>query len=188
MEIINEIKAKVFALYLGKQVLVLEDGEKKKPFLVGINTTGEILPLRCEYVNSKINYDFHEATLLLKPLSKITDDDAIEISKLMDCPMREIVRDANGNFLFICEKLSTTKTTSGSLKGFYEPAFLSSYIDLLESGSLVWDDGSGGDGVNSNSTEVSLQCYQFLQSKGYALAYMQYSVADLVNAGIYKLV
>lgn len=33
----------------------------------------------------------------------------------------------------------------------------------------------------------SIKIYQYLQSKGYALPYMDYSVEDLVELGVYKL-
>ena len=34
---------------------------------------------------------------------------------------------------------------------------------------------------------ININVYQYLQSKGYALPYMDYSVEDLVELGIYKL-
>ncbi len=39
----------------------------------------------------------------------------------------------------------------------------------------------------NNYLFVNYRVFQYLQSKGYALPYMQYSVVDLVTAGIYLL-
>ncbi len=152
------------------------------------NTTDKDYPILTPVELSVAYSEDKYCPLLLKPLVKLTDEDAIQVAKLMQSDMKIVVRDSNGNFLFICEEQSTNKTRSGTHKGIYEPAYLSSSIDLLEGSKLLWDDHSGGDGVNGVETEVSLECYQYLQSKGSALPYMQYSVEDLVKAGIYKLV
>ncbi len=40
----------------------------------------------------------------------------------------------------------------------------------------------------SRKFSFSIEVYQFLQSKGYALPFMNYSVTDLIEAGIYELI
>lgn len=43
-------------------------------------------------------------------------------------------------------------------------------------------------GIYPKSQPSTIHAYQFLKSKGYALPYLDYSVEDLVELGIYKII
>ncbi len=62
MEITNEVRAKVFAQYLGQK------------------TTGSALSLK--WLNEYYENNFTSIKLILKPLSEISDKDAIEVAKI----------------------------------------------------------------------------------------------------------
>lgn len=81
MEIKKETKAKVFAQYLGQRCL-------SGHWLVGVNFGNEItrpLLMTENKGSTTIDWeaDFNMDMLELKPLSSITDDDAIEVAKII---------------------------------------------------------------------------------------------------------
>lgn len=134
MEITPEQKAKVFAQYLGHKCTTPHGWTTVDCVCIdGINLTHED-PIYFYEFNTK---------LLLRPLSAITDEDAIEVGKIQfyDCSLEEAKKWLNRN--------STNYSFSNG--------------------------------------HLNLYIYQYLQSKGYALPYLQYSVEDLVKAGIYQL-
>jgi len=128
--ITNKIIAKIFFQYLGCQFLY--SGTKD-------NSTTELdlyaLKLMIE------DNDFNECTLLLTPLQLISDEDAINVAKIV---------------------------------------FKNKKDHNIEKGKYF---ASGGFYLVSNF----LGGYQYLQSKGYALPYLDYSVSDLVENGTIKL-
>jgi len=67
MEITNEIKARVFAQYLGQKINLKKEGQAENLIL-------NVHRLHYGMVLNK----FGEVKLILKPLSSITDEDAIE--------------------------------------------------------------------------------------------------------------
>ena len=80
--ITDEIKAKVFAQYLGQKVKCVsreDDIPEVTDFIVNI--------FKDELIGVG-NYEFYfnedDIKLLLKPLSSITDEDAIEVTKILD--------------------------------------------------------------------------------------------------------
>lgn len=81
MEITNEIKAKVFAQYLG-EVLTCHRGSG---ILEGVSIGAPEMFVITANENSRITEYFEnneDATLFLRPISAITDEDAIEVAKL----------------------------------------------------------------------------------------------------------
>lgn len=91
MEITNEIKAKVFAQYLGQMVEVYNGDSKglpRKLIAVGGIDDEEYVKLRLGSAGSGqfVHACFirnNECKLILKPLSAITDEDAIEVQKII---------------------------------------------------------------------------------------------------------
>jgi len=77
MEITNEIKAKVFASYLGHRIKMFE--QEFKLAYTDLNNSGRI---------NKSEHNIEHCKLILRPLSEITDEDAIEVGKInryLDC-------------------------------------------------------------------------------------------------------
>ncbi|MES2287667.1 MAG: hypothetical protein V4547_18370 [Bacteroidota bacterium] len=131
--ITNEIKARIFAQYLGQPIgLTTVSKESLKYF----KTTPSTINLIFEQ-----NQDFKDVWLILKPLSAITDEDANKIVQL------------SGGFTYRIE---------------------SQHFDVWMKAHSIY-------------LKECIAITQYLQSKGYALPYMEYSVEDLVKAGIYKL-
>jgi len=138
--ITQEIKERVFLLY--PYAKVQSRRSDKIYSITGHLLDRNLLRIRKE---SQKNCDIHlyisEVSLLLKPLSSISDIDAIEVAKLNDT----VAQVWNGKVL---------------LKDFGDRK---------------------GRGLNVGVID-------FLRSKGYALPYLNYSVEDLINEGIFKLV
>jgi len=127
-------KEQIFALYWGQLVIAAKDGKV---------TEGT-------YIWNPYYHNMNNVCLLLKPLSAISDEDAMKVAK-MD---REIENEQFG-------ALETREQ-----------------ITVEE--------------VRINVTEF-VQLFQFpivdyLRSRGYAVPYMNHSVDELVNEGIFKLV
>lgn len=141
MEISNETKAKIFAQYFGAKcehlVFTIERvWEDRGEF----NMDCDLIELCMD------DTEAYKTTLLLKPLSSITDEDAIEVAKIIKCKW------CGSNVSEIKPHLSYLLNENASIKG-----------------------------------SIIFHLFQYLQSKGYALPYLNYSVEDLVKAGIYKL-
>ena len=106
--------------------------------------------------------------LQLKPLSKISDEDAFEIGCLINCWTKWERKED----WFRDDKMKETHILSG--RGFAKAC-----------------DKSFGAGMthpfhDNNSTDI-LTAYDYLRSKGYALPYMDLSVEDLIDYGWIKL-
>lgn len=136
LEINNENKAKFFALYWGQEIL--NDGIE-----IGGNV-GD-----CE----------EEMFLLLKPLSSISDEDAIETAKL----------DSSINWNY---------GTFGVWKNTFGSTVVSNGKGLIQKyGQTIID--------ISFLTPVQ---FDYLRLKGYALPWMGLSVEEMVDAGWIKLI
>lgn len=126
--------------------------------------------------------DFKYWKVYLKPLSDISEEDAIGVAKILSSD--GVGRTHNYNF----------KNADG----------YKMYIELLsEFGSdkdntllFFYDDGSfdkfhpnvGDKGQHFDLRyDEAIHVYQYLQSKGYALPYLDYSVSDLVENGTIRL-
>lgn len=132
--ITTEIKEKIFSQYWG-QIYQYHDSKSAPQFRINERT----FPL-----------DDEPVFIILKPLSAITDEDAVEIAMLGG----------------LAGKLAA--------KEYVVSAGKSLVLHYFNKQTNVY----GKDWF---------RIFQFLQSKGYALPYMDYSVEDLVKAGIYKL-
>lgn len=146
MENTLENKSKFFALYLSQHVVKWHKRNSHTPAYLHFS----LLDVK------NINKEYLE----LKPLSSISDEDAIEVARL--CGL------ANA-----CIRESTEDRL-----GLYDDTYIlrinyNGYIYLLKSGSLYH--------------QMTLRCYDFLRSKGYALPWMGLSVEEQVNRGWVKL-
>ncbi len=109
--------------------------------------------------------------LELTPLSKISDEDAIEVSKLLGyITKRTIVRDTDciSIFLYTEDDYDVQPTFNIQYDGY---AYFSN--------GDTWEDNF------QRGADVS--AYDYLRSKGYALPYMDLSVEDLINYGWIRL-
>lgn len=76
MEISNEIKCKVLALYLGQ--MINENNSTLYDTMVSVDLFNESI---C--TSNHITYKLDEVKLVLKPLSEISDEDAIQVDELI---------------------------------------------------------------------------------------------------------
>lgn len=175
MEITNDIKIKVSSQYLGQDALT-PDGRLRLVRVSELGSEEQRLQFLKPGMSITNGYAFSETKILLKCIQKLTDQDAIQVAKITGYEdFKIVVRDDTGNFLFICRETN----------GIKKPYPIGDSINLsLYDECLFW---SNNEEYYSESSEVSLHCYQYLQSKGYALPYLEYSVDDLVKAGIYQL-
>jgi hypothetical protein len=131
--------------------------------------TGVGRPFRDTVVNEVLNTDnlelllfSHNRSLLLNSLRNITDEDALAVAELEGLAMAKIT-DRNDYKIALTDDSYTLVIT-------YESA----EIVIFKNKQLY-------------SPGCLLGSYQFLQSRGYALPYMRYSIKELVELGIYKL-
>lgn len=141
-------KAKFFALYLDQEVYCIEGWNR-----------GVMICDAHKLIKEEFNY-LKKSFLELKPISSISDDDAIEVARL--CGL------ANACII---------ESTEDRL-GIYDDAYMlrinyNGYIYLLKNGSLYH--------------QMALKCYDFLRSKGYSLPWMGLSVEKLIEYGWIKL-
>ena len=108
-------------------------------------------------------------SLLVCHLRNITDEDAIEVAKYLNWGRDIIKRRLKGD-LQPHQDLDTLKKE---------------YVRIGKQSIDIFND-KVIDTVITTPLEI-LNCTQYLQSKGYALPYLDYSVEDLVELGVYKL-
>lgn len=92
MGITNEIKARVFAQYLGCGVEIKTD-KKERAILgvVGFKEPERVILRFPDDETPEWSYaDLDEFYLILRPLSEITDEDAIEVAKIIDSDAKDI--------------------------------------------------------------------------------------------------
>ena len=109
-------------------------------------------------MDNRMNYI--DSFIELTPLKKITESDAITIAKMFGCVNAEIYKRNKECVLMIDDSYEIQISYNG-------------YICVRKNKELY--------------NEMVLRAYQYLQSKGYALPYLNYSVEDLVELGVYKL-
>lgn len=110
--------------------------------------------------------------ITLKPLSSITDEDAIEVAKIANSPSFAIPKEwkveLDSEYGFVTVKSDKSNHS----------------FDLdIKDGHLQMYDGDYKSDMFFNHYRVC----DFLRSKGYALPYRQYSVDDLITKGWLKL-
>jgi len=160
MELQNNLenKARFFAQYYGIEVLKSDfDDFKEKNAVLAVNF---------EYSNViKSGY------LELTPLSKISDEDAIEVSKLLGyITKRTIVRDTDCISIFLYTEDDCD----------VQPTF-----NIQYDGYAYFNNGDTWEDNFQRGADVS--AYDYLRSKGYALPFHDLSVEDLINYGWIRL-
>lgn len=152
--ITNEIKAKVFAQYLGQKI---------KWNVMGLDMEAELVVYN-PYTNYSDGIELSglsskpDSKLILKPLSAISDEDAIEVAKILGFSSPFISHQDSG------------RITIGSDNG----------------GLSIWHDGEilSDDSIGGNCAPVLLFAYQYLQSKGYDLPQHALGGKTLHEAGL----
>jgi len=162
--ITSDVKAKIFAQYIG-QIFI---HRFLTPAVVEPSDLLQVTYTTC----SKIQEDhclFSGIQVVLKSLQNISDEDAIEVAKYLNWGRDIIKRRLSGDI--------REDQNIDDLRQTYIRVGKESVMIFL--GKLV-------PSVITSPLECA-NCFNFLQSKGYALPYMDYSVEDLVELGIYKL-
>ena len=143
-------KAKFFSQYFGQIVLIEPDfipfGEK----LISTQLSGVDLDTLSES-------DY----LHLKPLSSITDEDALEVSKILGL-IEPYIDSTNSDYMIVKEL--AFKSLQISYTGYI----------CVRKGSVLYN-------------VITLIAYDYLRSKGYALPFHDLSVEQLVEYGWVKL-
>lgn len=164
MENTLENKSKFYTQYFGQQVFIETVDTEYAMTIVGVdNTTGtHVLD---KGINLLCYYPINSGCLLLKPLTSITNEDAIETAKLMGL--------TEGDFRLELRPTDIHLQAEGQeFTLFYEDCSI--YFNDLDSDL-------------ANSGIDYLAAYDFLRSKGYALPYMGLSVEELIRHGWIKL-
>lgn len=104
--------------------------------------------------------------LQLKPLSKITDEDAIEIVKIIDSKSNKFI---NVNYSFAEKKELPYIKSVISDKGRF---------DINDTFCFI---------IDKKVIDFSLNIFDFLRSRGYVIPFMEYSVDDLISFGWVQL-
>lgn len=159
-EITPENKAKFFAQYWGQDVLSSD--------MYGDNGTIYSLTMKEDSCNDK--------WLLLKPLSSISDEDAIEVAKIA-CPELFHTR-KSGHYI------ERREFENGWITVKHDINYKSVDIDI-DGYILVYNESDDG-GYDRNPNMV--HAIDYLRSKGYALPWMGLTVEEMIEAGWVKLI
>jgi len=163
MEMTSENKAKFFAQYLRQPVYVNKNWNKFE---------GSIAHLDCTYLQTGSN-GLMEGYLFLKPISSISDEDAVEACKVA----------YNLSFSYGAKWVTETDPVIGYMTVKSHMSHHSFDIDF-ESGLVEqYQDEFNESGNLMNHYAVC----DYLRSKGYALPWMGLSVGEMVEASWIKL-
>ncbi len=165
MEISNEIKAKVFAGYLGQKIIYPMKKDGKYVYDPGFSPVVCFNPMQLNKM-----YQLHDTDvkLLLTPLSSITDEDAIEVCKIV-------------------KYYDYNKT---DVRYQRLAAYLGKGICLFHFDNWRWDNNHEFDGAHTRK-QISephpyfiLPISQYLQSKGYDLPHYLLGGKTLIESGL----
>lgn len=164
MEITNQIKAKVFALYFGQQLLSKNDFKGEFYRISTYKNHEEPAHVELAMPTAIINYEINDCKLILKPLSSITDEDAIEVGKI----------------------LFGKEYSEGTV---YRHKDYEVWVKVLKPNTTINQNvyiGFKGGLSNGNGWGLQnmLQAYQYLQSKGYDMPQFLLEGKTLQEAGL----
>jgi len=147
------VKCRFFSQYYGQKILRWHQWIETKP-------------------NSKVDLSIPAIEksgwfIKLKPLSKITDEDAIEIIKIIDSKSNNFI---NVNYSYAEKKELPYIKSVISDKGRF---------DINDNFCLI---------IDKQVIHFSLNIFDYLRSKGYALPFLEYSVEELISFGWVRLV
>ena len=157
-----ELKAKFFAQYWGQKVFKYEMLDK----------------LRSKFLSLDDDHLSDDDYLILKPLSSISDEDAIEVAKISDVVPDEgllVERRSRGSVFVYC-KYNDTAHTNKPENLFVIPANDLAFYCYSDSGKIYNVDA-----------ERALDMFDLLRSKSYAIPFMGISVEEMIEAGWIKL-
>jgi hypothetical protein len=154
----TNIKCRFFAQYWGTKTMYVGGVG-----LVEIGTSGW-------------NLKHPDFFLELKPLSKISNEDAIEVAKIVSKSSCGYFEDVNWQVDRNNAKDSQVWVHNG------EDPLIICYINFT--GNIFFKTNGGMTRLHINE----LSAYDFLRSKGYALPFMEYSIDELIEFGWVRLV
>ena len=145
MEITNEIKTKVFSQYLEQNCAVVNDTYIDGGYvgkMLGVCTVRGLLMEHPK--GSDGDEKINNCKLILKPISKITDEDAIECAKINTSIKNWTDEDWKDEAKYIKEailqsKLSVLQMQYLILKGYDLPNYLLGGKTLHESGLAIYE-------------------------------------------------
>lgn len=181
-KISGEIRAKIFAQYIGQQVYCESDFPMRSPLHGVVNTIG-VTAWDAEDRELHDSFDIANKNcntfLLLKPISSITDEDAIEVAEILH-PGNDrcsIIEKKNGKFVIDIDDSHSTE--------------MSLIIELdfnlfIKPG--ICNNIHGSDFGRCLNDYNHILLFQFLQSKGYDLPQYLLGGKTLKESGlaIYK--
>lgn len=157
-EITLENKAKFFAQYWNQKIF--------------FTSNNQLNPHKNSFGRLINNKDF----LLLKHLSSITDEDAIEVAEIINISSYDFIEVFENNDTTAIKCLLTSKKDGDCYGGI---------VYIYKDGTIYWD-YHNKDKYNESEIRL-LTAYDYLRSKGYALPWMGLSVEEMVEAGWIKL-
>lgn len=159
MENTIENKAKFFAQYFGQEVIGHPLNDKASVSVRGTYITKTYIKKTC---------------LFLKPLSSITDEDAIEVLRLLGEYKPKSV-----NITYHSEDGKEWTRISRPYTDVNEEYYLNVLFNVTKSGLVTHHDNKRG--------EDYLNLYDYLRSKSYALPWMGLSVEQQIEYGWVKI-
>ena len=158
MENTKQNKERFFGIYISQKVLA--------------NTQGVKYPL--VYLNKSWNWTHYGFYLELKPISKLTNEDAIEVSKICSfCDGEGFIVDLDESTIYVYDKYNENPYGQNTFKIFFNDFEIYSLDDEGNVFEYDWN----------RLIEVS----DYLRSKGYALPWMGLSVEKQIDYGWIKL-
>lgn len=155
-----EAKAMFFAQYWGQKVRVW-----------AVNGDANVFKVGQTYMSKHI---LKNCSLLLKPLSSITNEDATEVAKILDFHDGDgLIIQRNKDHIGIYDKYNDEPFRLNTLYMYHNVLEIFSKDERRK--------------VFQYDLERLLQVTDYLRSKGYALPWMGYSVEEMVQAGWVKL-
>lgn len=169
MEISNEVKAKVFAQYLGQKVYI---GGKK--YVLGALTTTDRKNVDLFYACDNVSQ------MLLRPLSEITDEEIKELVKIFLNKEPSVFSIERVDKDFIIAQYNLVETPGEKFSQIQMTLVING--ERIEN---VWNYRypKGTAGSREDHGHINM-CYQYLQSKGYDLPSWYLGGKTLKEAGL----
>ena len=184
---LTELKKKVFPLYMGANCKYHKHGvtpDELFGVLVGLNAVDEVLYL-CDTENGIIDEVLPDnCTLILKPLSAISDEDAVEVAKILcgsqyiDIEMQDFGVHPT---ITVGHEILRIRYTAYEVAKFEGDKALSFTVHISSWGTMNTYITKEGRNMELGNCTRSLPVYDYLRSKHYALPY---AGNDLFTAGI----
>lgn len=159
-QLTDEIRLQIFQQNIGQKVNVLS--QNKNGDITAFYRTGSGNRFEVYFKGFGWgNYPIEDLTLLKRPLSSITDEEAIEMFKYMGL-LGEVLGRDNDCVHFLVDDETSVR---------------------------LWFDGEilSNENIQGNGWPIYLSAYQYLNSRGFALPYLDWSVEELVKENVYKL-